>query len=107
MFIEMRYSRFQKLRRSEMFFLDNKSVLSGKTQHATPTEFKNFDNLICYKHFTPSGVRQKRFSNRSASMPACKIQVLHPASLKFSMVLGTIKFQRGCRKLSRVLRLIR
>jgi hypothetical protein len=28
-----------------------------------------------YKHFTPNGVRQKRPNDRSASMPACKIQV--------------------------------
>jgi hypothetical protein len=57
-----------------MFFLPkNKSLLFGKTQHVTPTEFKNSDNLICYKHFTPNGVRQKRSSNRSASIPVCKI----------------------------------
>jgi len=57
MFIGTHHLRFEKLRKSEMFFFpDNKSLLSGKTQHVTPTEFKNSDNLICYKHFTPNGV---------------------------------------------------
>ncbi len=39
-----------------MFFLDNKRILFGKTQHITPTEFKNSNNLIYYKHFIPNGI---------------------------------------------------
>jgi len=76
MFIGTDHPKFEKLRRSEMFFTDDKSVLFGKTQHVTPTEFKNSDNLLCYKHFTPSGVLQNALSNITHCAPACKIQVL-------------------------------
>jgi len=53
MFIGTHHPSFENLRRSEMFFGDNKSLLFGKTQHVTPTEFKNPHKRFFYKHFTP------------------------------------------------------
>lgn len=41
------------------FSFDDESRLSETMQHVTPTEFKNSHKRICYKHFTPNGVRQK------------------------------------------------
>jgi len=71
MFIGTHHPRFEKLRRSEMFFRQQNII--WKNANVTPTEFKNPQKRIFYKHFTPNGVRQKFSINHGVSISACKI----------------------------------
>jgi len=66
------------------FFANPLIAFSEGVQHDTPSELKNSENCICYKQFTPKGVRRHSISDITHCAPARKIPVKPKRLLNFA-----------------------